>query len=161
GTAPAGRTAAAARRSRGAARRGWPRERSLSTTLRRRAERLLREVGGVVRTWGSPLDGGWWVEDPCRKPAAEGRPRHRAAAHVAWGMCVRRRRLEGPPRLVFGGREPLVEEAPEQKDGAYCEERECTRHCAERRQVVEEDLGEADGEEGESRHPDRARVSLQ
>src|SRR5262249_38472463 len=76
-------------------------------------------------------------------------------------MGLRRRRLEGPPRLVFGGREPLVEEAPEQKDGAYCEERECTRHCAERRQVVEEDLGEADGEEGESRHPDRARASLQ
>src|SRR5215831_7008197 len=48
--------------------------------------------------------------------------------------------------LVVVDRQPLVEEAAEQEDGPDGEEREGTCDRAERRQVVEEDLREADGE---------------
>src|SRR5215471_9204958 len=49
------------------------------------------------------------------------------------------------PPLVALARKALVEEPAEQEHGADGEERECPGDRAERRQVVEEDLREADG----------------
>src|SRR5215472_10684661 len=65
------------------------------------------------------------------------------------------------PPLVALAREALIEEPAEQEHGTDGEERECPGDRAERRQVVEEDLGEADGEEGEACDPERVPPLLQ
>jgi hypothetical protein len=49
----------------------------------------------------------------------------------------------------------LVEEAGDEEEGADAEERQGSGHRAERREVIEEDLRDRDGERDEPRDPDR------
>ena len=57
--------------------------------------------------------------------------------------------------------EPLVEEPGEQEDGAHRQERERTRHRAERAQVVEEELPEREREEPEAGYAQQPRAAPQ
>ena len=65
------------------------------------------------------------------------------------------------PSLAELGAQALVEEPAEEQDCSDREERESTLHRAQAREVIEEDLAEADGEEDEPADAQQTSASLE